>query len=89
MDVITLEEMLWHYVARMNLAIENVEKQHTDLENLIMLLDDAYKSKVSDAFSEKLVVVKDDTKEVQTHFEDALYFLRRQINELEEMMMML
>ena len=31
MDVITLEEMLWHYVARMNLAIENVEKQHTEL----------------------------------------------------------
>ena len=88
MDVITIEEMLWHYVARMNLAIENVEKQQEDLENLIMLLDDAYKSKVSEAISEKLVIVKDDTKDVQTHFEDALYFLRRQINELEEIMML-
>lgn len=87
MDEITLEEMLWHYVSRMNLAIENIEKQRKDIQELIQLLDESYKSSVQEKMHLKLEECEANTKRVQTHFEDALYFLRKEINSLEEMMM--
>lgn len=85
MDLITLEEMLWHYVSRMNLALEIVEQQNKDLEEVISLLEEAYKTPNGLLMKEKLELIKEDTKDVQTHYEDALYFLRRQISELEEL----
>ena len=84
MDIISLEEMLWHYVSRMNLAIENIEKQKKDLQELIMLLEESYKTEVGNKMKEKLIDVSEQTEKVQTHFEDGLYFLRKEINELEE-----
>lgn len=86
MDVISLEELLWHYVSRLNLAIDNIEQQTQDLQNVLMLLDESYKSSVATALQERLEDCKQQTKEVQTHFEDALYFLKRDINDLEELM---
>ena len=88
MDLISIEEMLWHYVSRMNLALENIEQHQKDLQELIMLLDESYKTEVGQKLHKKLEECEEDTKKVQTHFEDALYFIRRQINELEELVVL-
>ena len=84
MDVISIEEMLWHYVSRMNLALEEIEKKKKDLQEVMMLLDEGFKNDVGENILTKLVTCEQETKKVKTHFEDALYFLRREISELEE-----
>ena len=50
-----------------------------------MMLEESYQSPVSIKMNAKLEEVSTQTKQVQTHFEDSLYFLKRQINELEEL----
>lgn len=87
MDIITLEEVLWHYTSRLNLAIENIEKQRKDIQELMMLFNESYKSEHSDRILEKFDECEKDTKRVQTHFEDAMYFIKKQINELEEIIL--
>ncbi len=85
-QLISLEEMLWHYVSRMHLAIENIETQEKHLKEALVLLDDCAKGDSFELMYEKMVQYQKDSKEIKSHFEDALYFLRRQILELEDFM---
>ena len=87
MDVISIEEMLWHYVSRMNLALEELEEHQKDLQELKMLLEGSYQSDVGKKIGLKLEFCEEESKDVKTHFEDALHFLRREINELEAMIL--
>ena len=84
MDEITLEEILTHYISRIRLAMENVEKQKKDIESLVELLDDGLSGNIKDALNAKIEESIDETDEIYDHLEDTMFFLKRQLNEVEE-----
>ena len=84
MDEITLEEILTHYISRIRLAMENVEKQKKDIESLVELLDDGLSGNIKDALNDKLEESIEETEDIYDHLEDTMFFLKRQLNEVEE-----
>lgn len=84
MDEITLEEILTHYISRIRIAMENIEKQKKDIEQLVELLDDGISGNIKEALNDKLEESIDETDEIYDHLEDTMFFLKRQLNEVEE-----
>lgn len=83
---LTLEEILVHYISRIRLAIENIEKQKKDIEQLIDFVDEGINGDIKEALHNKLDESLKDTNDIYTHLEDSLFFLKKQMNEIEEFM---
>lgn len=84
MDEITLDEVLTHYISRIHIIKEYIEKQKTDMNQLIDLLDDQFDGSLKLILNDKLEESIVDTQEINDSLEDILYFLKKQLNEVEE-----